>query len=147
VVADDRLASTVDTGQQSSANYRPYRPRDSKSRYLQVLWVANTTKVIDRHRKYRPSIDRARIHRFAGPLQPVESPRSMRSMILELHRAFGIPFTLIHIDLRRGAKSLLIRELRVPNERGGGTSNERTDNSGNRDHRDRCRGLLSPLQT
>jgi hypothetical protein len=32
------------------------------------------------------------------------------------------------------------------NQGGGAINNERTDNSGGRDRRNRCRGLLSPLQ-
>ena len=59
----------------------------------------------------------------------------------------AFPLLSCRIGLRRGAESLLIRDPRVPNECGGGTSNEGTDNSGSRDRRDRCRGLLAPLQT
>ena len=57
------------------------------------------------------------------------------------------PCSISRSGLRRGGESLLIRDCRVPNERGGGTSNEGTDNSGGRDRRDRRRSLLSPLQT
>ena len=43
--------------------------------------------------------------------------------------------------------AVIYGSLRVPNESGGGKSNERTDNSGGRDRRDRCGGLLSTFQT